>query len=138
MKKKKCARRRQCGHAPRCSRSPLRGSRRRARSPSHPRRRAAPPADTPRRASLLLERRAGAYDSLLRLRPACEFMVVTSRQHVIQEPTLEWLEEHFPEVGAARAVCSAGCVSALCLCLRITDARFAGGALSRGACVLSL
>ncbi|PSC74997.1 NLI interacting factor-like phosphatase [Micractinium conductrix] len=40
----------------------------------------------------------GAYDSLLRLRPACEFMVVTSRQHVIQEPTLEWLEEHFPEV----------------------------------------
>ncbi|KAL4419874.1 hypothetical protein ABPG75_006972 [Micractinium tetrahymenae] len=40
----------------------------------------------------------GAYDSLLRLRAACDLMVVTSRQHCIQEPTLEWLEEHFPEV----------------------------------------
>ena len=42
--------------------------------------------------------RAGAYDSLLRLRGDCDLMVVTSRQHVIQEPTLEWLEEHFPQV----------------------------------------
>lgn len=44
---------------------------------------------------------AGAYDSLVRLRAACDLMVVTSRQHCIQEPTLEWLEEHFPEVGWA-------------------------------------
>ena len=26
-------------------------------------------------------------------------MVVTSRQHVIQQPTLEWIERHYPEVG---------------------------------------
>lgn len=42
---------------------------------------------------------SGAYDSLARLRGACDLMVVTSRQHCIQEPTLEWLERHFPQVG---------------------------------------
>ena len=47
---------------------------------------------------------AGAYDSLLRLRGDCDLMVVTSRQHVIQEPTLEWLEEHFPQVSADLAL----------------------------------
>eukprot|EP00887_Chlorella_sp_A99_P002944 scaffold24.g2944.t1 len=40
----------------------------------------------------------GAYDSLSRLRDACELVVVTSRQHVIQAPTLEWLQSHFPGV----------------------------------------
>lgn len=40
----------------------------------------------------------GAYESLLRLRAGCDLMVVTSRQHCIQEPTREWLEQHFPEV----------------------------------------
>ena len=40
----------------------------------------------------------GAFDALCRLRSDCELMVVTSRQHVIQEPTLEWLDCHFPDV----------------------------------------
>ncbi|KAI7843161.1 hypothetical protein COHA_003145 [Chlorella ohadii] len=40
----------------------------------------------------------GAYDSLARLRGGCNLMVVTSRQHCIQEPTLEWLERHFPQI----------------------------------------
>lgn len=40
----------------------------------------------------------GAYDSLARLRGACDLMVVTSRQHCIQEPTLDWLEQHFPQI----------------------------------------
>lgn len=40
----------------------------------------------------------GAYESLSRLRDACELMVVTSRQHVIQEPTLEWINAHFPNI----------------------------------------
>ena len=31
----------------------------------------------------------------------CELMVVTSRQHVIRQPTLNWLEEHFPGVFSA-------------------------------------
>lgn len=40
----------------------------------------------------------GAFEALRRLRGECELMVVTSRQHIIQEPTLEWLETHFPDV----------------------------------------
>ncbi|EFN53768.1 hypothetical protein CHLNCDRAFT_10527, partial [Chlorella variabilis] len=40
----------------------------------------------------------GAYDALVRLRGGCDLMVVTSRQHIIQEPTLDWLDRHFPEV----------------------------------------
>jgi hypothetical protein len=42
--------------------------------------------------------RAGSYESLQRLRHICDLMVVTSRQHVIQQPTLEWIERHYPEV----------------------------------------
>jgi 5'(3')-deoxyribonucleotidase len=40
----------------------------------------------------------GAFEALRRLRSECDLMVVTSRQHVIQEPTLDWLEAHFPDV----------------------------------------
>ena len=43
----------------------------------------------------------GAFDSLSRLRSECELMVVTSRQHIIQQPTLDWLEAHFPGVFGA-------------------------------------
>ena len=41
----------------------------------------------------------GAASTLGRLRGACDLMVVTSRQHAIQQPTVQWLERHFPEVG---------------------------------------
>jgi hypothetical protein len=41
---------------------------------------------------------AGAYETLLRLEAFCDLVVVTSRQHVIQQPTLEWLEAHFPAI----------------------------------------
>ena len=39
----------------------------------------------------------GAADALGRLRGGgqCELVVVTSRQHVIQGPTLAWLDRHF-------------------------------------------
>jgi 5'(3')-deoxyribonucleotidase len=40
----------------------------------------------------------GALDSLLRLQTTFDLVVVTSRQHVIQTPTLEWIERHFPGV----------------------------------------
>uniref|UniRef100_A0A1D2ABQ3 Uncharacterized protein n=1 Tax=Auxenochlorella protothecoides TaxID=3075 RepID=A0A1D2ABQ3_AUXPR len=40
----------------------------------------------------------GALESLKRLQPFAELVVVTSRQHVIQEPTLDWVETHFPQV----------------------------------------
>ncbi|CAK0782503.1 hypothetical protein CVIRNUC_005721 [Coccomyxa viridis] len=40
----------------------------------------------------------GAYHSLQRLRSSCDLVVVTSRQHCIQQPTLAWVEEHFPGV----------------------------------------
>uniref|UniRef100_A0A7S0QT06 5'-nucleotidase n=1 Tax=Pyramimonas obovata TaxID=1411642 RepID=A0A7S0QT06_9CHLO len=42
----------------------------------------------------------GAEESLRRLSSYCDLMVVTSRQHVIQRPTLLWLEENFPGVFA--------------------------------------
>jgi len=38
----------------------------------------------------------GSYQSLLRLKDVCELVVVTSRQHIIQQPTLDWLDSHFP------------------------------------------
>ena len=41
---------------------------------------------------------AGAYHSLQRLRGSCDLVVVTSRQHCIQQPTLAWVQEHFPDV----------------------------------------
>lgn len=37
----------------------------------------------------------GARETLLRLAGFCDLVVVTSRQHVIQEPTLEWLSTHY-------------------------------------------
>lgn len=40
----------------------------------------------------------GAFDSLLRLKESCDLVVVTSRQHVIQEQTLEWIDRHFPGI----------------------------------------
>ncbi|GAB4815867.1 hypothetical protein N2152v2_002913 [Parachlorella kessleri] len=40
----------------------------------------------------------GSLESLQRLRQICDLMVVTSRQHVIQQPTLEWIDRHYPEV----------------------------------------
>jgi 5'(3')-deoxyribonucleotidase len=40
----------------------------------------------------------GAFDVLHRLKQSCNLMIVTSRQHIIQEPTLEWLESHFPNI----------------------------------------
>lgn len=42
--------------------------------------------------------RAGAYHSLMRLKSYCDLVVVTSRQHVIKQPTLEWINLHFPNV----------------------------------------
>eukprot|EP00897_Mesotaenium_endlicherianum_P007954 jgi/Mesen1/7187/ME000037S06546 len=40
----------------------------------------------------------GARAALERLSSYCQLIVVTSRQHVIQEPTLEWLEHHYPGI----------------------------------------
>lgn len=40
----------------------------------------------------------GSYESLLRLQQLCDLIVVTSRQHVIQQPTLEWIDRHYPQV----------------------------------------
>lgn len=43
---------------------------------------------------------AGAFHSLQRLRDTCDLVVVTSRQHIIQQPTLKWLSQHFPDTFA--------------------------------------
>ena len=40
----------------------------------------------------------GSFDSLKRLKKQHEIMVVTSRQHVIEQPTIEWLDRHFPDI----------------------------------------
>ncbi|KAJ9530448.1 hypothetical protein QJQ45_012424 [Haematococcus lacustris] len=40
----------------------------------------------------------GAYDSLVRLSETCDLVVVTSRQHVIQDQTLDWIDAHYPGV----------------------------------------
>mmetsp|Transcript_17813 Transcript_17813/g.34454 ORF Transcript_17813/g.34454 Transcript_17813/m.34454 type:complete len:316 (-) Transcript_17813:88-1035(-) len=40
----------------------------------------------------------GAEESLRRLASFCELVVVTSRQHVIQEPTMDWLDDNFPDI----------------------------------------
>eukprot|EP00249_Psilotum_nudum_P018462 c26817_g1_i3 orf=723-1592(+) len=37
----------------------------------------------------------GAYQSLCHLAEFCHLVVVTSRQHVIEKPTLEWIERHY-------------------------------------------
>lgn len=39
----------------------------------------------------------GAYNSLQRLKESCDLVVVTSRQHIIRQPTLRWISQHFPE-----------------------------------------
>jgi TFIIF-interacting CTD phosphatase-like protein len=51
-----------------------------------------------RSSSVLFAHCAGAYHSLQRLGQSCELVVVTSRQHCIQQPTLDWIEQHFPGV----------------------------------------
>lgn len=38
----------------------------------------------------------GAYESLSRLSAHVDLVVVTSRQHVIQDVTLDWIDRHFP------------------------------------------
>lgn len=38
---------------------------------------------------------AGAFDTLYSLSHNCDLVVVTSRQHVIQDLTLEWLDRHY-------------------------------------------
>ena len=42
----------------------------------------------------------GALEALRRLREqhGCDLVVVTSRQFVIRQPTIEWVEQHFPAV----------------------------------------
>ena len=40
----------------------------------------------------------GALHSLQRLGKSCELVVVTSRQHCIQQPTLDWVDKHFPGI----------------------------------------
>lgn len=40
----------------------------------------------------------GSYESLCRLQKQCDLMVVTSRQHVIEQHTMEWLQQHFPGI----------------------------------------
>jgi hypothetical protein len=39
---------------------------------------------------------AGAFESLQRLSSTCDLVVVTSRQHVIQDITLDWIDRHYP------------------------------------------
>ena len=41
---------------------------------------------------------AGALHSLQRLKASSELVIVTSRQHIIQQPTLQWLELHYPGI----------------------------------------
>lgn len=38
---------------------------------------------------------AGAFETLCSLSQSCDLVVVTSRQHVIQDLTLEWLDRHY-------------------------------------------
>eukprot|EP00245_Coleochaete_scutata_P010577 TRINITY_DN3742_c0_g1_i1.p1 TRINITY_DN3742_c0_g1~~TRINITY_DN3742_c0_g1_i1.p1 ORF type:complete len:410 (+),score=60.99 TRINITY_DN3742_c0_g1_i1:138-1367(+) len=40
----------------------------------------------------------GAIQALLRLQTECHLVVVTSRQHVIRKPTLEWIDVHYPGI----------------------------------------
>ncbi|DBB00916.1 hypothetical protein WJX77_002112 [Trebouxia sp. C0004] len=42
----------------------------------------------------------GALHSLQRLNATSDLVIVTSRQHVIQKPTLDWLELHYPGIFA--------------------------------------
>jgi hypothetical protein len=76
-----------------CQPPPRSRSRRRRRHPHRPSltcrpapARPPPPSPPP----------AEAYETLQRLRGWCDLVVVTSRQHVIQDATLEWIDRHFP------------------------------------------
>lgn len=40
----------------------------------------------------------GAQETLQELQTWCDLMVVTSRQHVIEDATVEWLSDHFPGI----------------------------------------
>ena len=40
----------------------------------------------------------GALHSLQRLQESCDLLIVTSRQHIIRQPTLQWIAMHFPDV----------------------------------------
>jgi len=40
----------------------------------------------------------GAYEALQRLSESCDLVVVTSRQHVIQDQTLEWIDRNYPGI----------------------------------------
>lgn len=44
---------------------------------------------------------AGAFDALQRLKQDHDLVVVTSRQHVIRDVTLEWIDRHFPDTFSA-------------------------------------
>ena len=39
---------------------------------------------------------SGAFEALGRLSSSCDLVVVTSRQHVIQDVTLDWIDRHYP------------------------------------------
>lgn len=36
--------------------------------------------------------------SLQRLQEHCDLVIVTSRQHIIRQPTLDWIDTHFPAI----------------------------------------
>ena len=40
----------------------------------------------------------GAFDTLNRMGAFHDLVVVTSRQHVIQDATLEWIDQHYPSL----------------------------------------
>lgn len=40
----------------------------------------------------------GAKEALARISRECELLVVTSRQHVIQQQTLDWIDTHYPGI----------------------------------------
>jgi 5'(3')-deoxyribonucleotidase len=63
---------------------------------------------------------AGAYNSLERLSSKYDLLVVTSRQHVIETQTLDWIDRHFPgifQVGALNA-CAPSSAGQAISCLR--------------------
>lgn len=49
----------------------------------------------------------GAYEALCRMSDDVDLVVVTSRQHAIQEATLEWLDTRYPQVRREAAGCAA-------------------------------
>jgi len=55
---------------------------------------------------LCLSGHAGAYESLKKLggERDIDLVVVTSRQHVIQDQTLSWIDKHYPGIFQVRGV----------------------------------